>query len=239
MLSRKANHINSFQIFQVLKYSGQVLINILLAKTTLSTNDLGRFEFFLFIASSISFFWVTGIMQGLLSIYPKSIKTKPKESSLLFNSAILLLSISTLALLIILFFLEYSNANLDINQKNLLLIYLLINPVGFLSEYILLLKKKFKELIAFGIVTFLTPCLLISLPAFSGLDLNFSFYGLISWALLKLLYTSKLISQNSNLAINRKEIMSLLINALPLIGTALLVGSAAYIDRLHRCARGF
>jgi len=231
MLALKVNHISSFQIFQVLKYSGQILINIALAKTYLTTSEIGKFESFLFIASSVSFFWVTGIMQSLLSIYPSSSTSlKKKDNSLFFSSFILILLLSLVTFIFISLFFNIVNNTFSFQQKSLLLIYLLINPVSFLIEYILLLKKRLKDLVVFGVITFIVPCIFISAPAFSRLEIDFSFYGLLTWSFLKLLFVVILIHKYNILKIDKKEISHLFAKSLPLIGTALLVGSAAYID---------
>ena len=140
MHALKINPAKSFQFFQVLKYSGQVVMTILLTKTYLQVNDLGRFESFLFVASSMSFFWVTGIMQALLSMYPDSENTD--KNSLFFSSAILLFACSLFTLIFWGLFSESGHFGFSSHQGILLVIYLLINPLSFLTEYILLLKKK-------------------------------------------------------------------------------------------------
>ncbi len=223
----KINHISSFQIFQLLKYGGQILINVLLAKTAMATSELGKFEYFLFVASSVSFFWVTGIMQALLALFNRK---ESNKNTLFYSSTLLIFLFSIVSFLVALLIIKPSTDSISVYQKNILLIYLLINPISFLVEHILLLNNQYRSLIAFGVISFITPPLIISAPVFYDLNITFSFYALIIWTTIKLIYVIYLLKKYNQFNINIKQINKLFYNALPLIGTSLVAGSAAYID---------
>jgi O-antigen/teichoic acid export membrane protein len=228
------NHSNTFQVYQLLKYGSSVIISIALAKSYLSVNDLGIFESFIFYASSISFFWITGISQALISIYPSLEEARNKT---FFFSAFILISILSLlsfALIGVPLLIKQGNLfeSFASNEYYLFFFYIVINPSGFLVEFFLLLKNQFKLLVRFGLITITLPFLLVTIPAYIGLGIVYSIYGLIIWSLIKLVYLLYLISKYSSFKIEKQEIIQLIKNSSPLIITALVVGSASYIDSI-------
>ncbi len=223
----KVNNISSFQAFQLLKYAGQLFISISLAKSGLNKSYIGQFEYFNFIASGVSFFWVTGIMKTLLSNYPTQ---QTAKNSLFFNTAVYILSVSALSIVLILLYLNFTDNVITHYHINILLLYALINPIGFLIEHILLLIRRFKALVVFGFFTMFTPLLLISLPLFMTKVIDYSILGLLIWAVLKLLIAGVLIYRESILKIDVVTLKNLVKDSLPLMGASLVAGSSAYID---------
>lgn len=212
----------------MLKYLGQLFISIILTKSGLSKNDIGQFEYFNFIASGFSFFWITGIMQTLLSTYPEMKKTKSK--SLFFSTAVYILSFSVSSVLLIMLYFEFTNTVITDYQTTILLLYTLINPLGFLIEHILLLIKRFKALTIFGFFTLFVPFLLIGLPLFIDKTVDYAMLGLLVWAIFKLIFVSILVYKQSSLKLDTSIIKDLLKRSLPLMGASFVAGSAAYID---------
>lgn len=204
-----------------------------MAKSVLSIDDLGRYETFLFISSTVSFFWVTGIMQTLLGWQNKENQIEHK-STLFFSSFLLLILLSLLSAILVYIAMHINQlgtfSKLNNNEKAILIIFLIINPPGFLVEYILFLKKKFRYLIFYGLASIIVPGILVSIPAFLGFGLAVCLYGLVVWGIIKLLILWYLLALYSSIKYNKKEIGQLLGSAMPLIGTALIVGSASYVD---------
>jgi O-antigen/teichoic acid export membrane protein len=230
----KLNHSNTFQVYQLLKYGSSVFISIVLAKSYLSVSDLGIFESFLFYASVVSFFWIIGITQALISIFPTLEETNNKT---IFFSAFILFSIlSLLSFAVFGLPLLFQQVKLfesfASNVYYLFLIYIVINPSGFLVEFILLLKNRFKLLVRFGIITLVIPLLLVAIPAFSGLNIVYCIYGLLIWSIIKNTYLLYLIKIYSSFKIVKVEIIQLIKISSPLIITAIFAGSASYIDSI-------
>ncbi len=227
-MNYKINNINSYQIFQFLKYLGQMFISIGLAKSGINNNEIGQFEYFNFIASAFSFFWINGIMQTFLSIYPSANATQKKR--FFFNTAIYILTFSCVSILLIYAYFTLTNTVITSSQINILLLYAFINPLGFLIEHILFLIKKLKALIRFGILTFFVPVLLISFPLFIGKGIYFAMLGLLLWAFFKLIILVVLVGKNGEAKFDFQIIKNLSKHAFPLIGSILVAGSASYID---------
>ena len=81
------NKLASLQIFQLLRYSAFVLIGIGFAKLHLTQTDIGRFETFIMISGMVSFFWVGGIINSTLALYPNKSEAE-KKVRLIFRSDI-------------------------------------------------------------------------------------------------------------------------------------------------------
>ena len=93
------DNTRSIQLFQLLRFGAQFLTGLFLAKTSLSTTQIGVFDTFVFIATSVSFFWISGYINALLPLYPlKSDAEKPKFLFNAFLSVVLLNLLTCLAL---------------------------------------------------------------------------------------------------------------------------------------------
>ena len=147
--------VRSLQIFQLFRFAGMLLIGILLAKLDLPLAKIGVYESVLFLSGATTFFWVSGLMNSTLSIYPK--KSEADQKSFLFNIGIILIGFSIITSAAIGAYLFYSNQNLitEGSIKTAIIIYILINTPTFFNEYYFLLAEKKKLLIGYGILGFL------------------------------------------------------------------------------------
>ena len=65
------SNLSSLQLFQLIRYATFIVIGIGFAKLQISLNEIGTFETFILISGMVSFFWVSGMINTMLSIYPK------------------------------------------------------------------------------------------------------------------------------------------------------------------------
>ncbi len=223
--------IRGLQVFQIFRFLSVFITGILLAKSELGIREIGSYESLIFLSGALSFFWVSGILNALLSVYNSS-KSTGKES-LLFNVAATLFLLNTaLTLVLIVFHQEIKNLLPQEAESfyPLIIIYIfLTNPV-YLIEYIFLLQNKTIQLIAYGFVHMTAYTASVALPLFLGYKLEVSFYCLITLSLLKIIYLIFLLSRNSKSNFNLQEIGAHLAFAFPLILSLLISGSAEYID---------
>jgi len=226
---QQISKISSLQIFQLLRYSATLIINIILAKTYLSLDELGQFEAFIFYFSFVSFFWINGFIQALLVNYKSS---ENNNNLLLFNTFLIFLIFSFIAAVFVFLFADIQTNSSDntLKIKLLLLVYTALNPVSFLIEYIYFLKFKYKRLIKFGIISLVLQVVFVVFPAIFGLGLFLCFYGLIAFASIKVILLIYLLKKYSNFKFDREIITKQLSFAWPLILTSILAGSASYID---------
>ena len=228
--------IDHFLFLQIVKYLSTLTINVLLARSPLNLYDLGQYETFLFLSSTVSFFWVNGIVQNLLAVQPRIVNKINKRNSLYATGAILLLIFSIVSGMVIylILFQNHTQGLFSLSKIYylLLFIYSLINPVTFLSDYILLLEKRNKDIVGYGLANLGIPVSIITLPAFAGYGLYWCLAGLLVWTAIKLIYLIYLLKKYSLIRINPSEIKEYLSLSFPLILVSLISGFAAYSDSL-------
>lgn len=214
-------------------------ISIVFTKSSLSLKDIGDFELFLFIASAITFFWVTGIIQSLLPLFNNNQsygkrKTSPgQKSPELFNAFLLIFFISVL-LTVIGFSVKDSiqvyKGGEPIPYAGFLLIYLLLSSPACLIEYIYLLNNKSYHILGYGFLSFAVQTFAVIAPVVFGYGLIAGMWGLILVTLGRFIWLLVLIKKYSEIKISLPFIKEHFTLALPLIISSLLSGSAQYID---------
>jgi O-antigen/teichoic acid export membrane protein len=108
--------------------------------------------------------------------------------------------------------------------------YLLIYPAGFMIEYIFLLEKRYNSLVKYAFFSIVITLLVVAMPPFLHLGINYSIYGLCITAVVKFSILFLLLKKYSRFSVNIEIIKELLRTCMPLIGTSLVVGTASYID---------
>ena len=80
---------------------GFILTSILLAKSGLATGDIGLYETLFFIATTVSYFWLNGFMQGFLVFVPS---VALRDRSAAFFNIVLLFNVLSVFIFVCLFF---------------------------------------------------------------------------------------------------------------------------------------
>lgn len=237
----KITNVFSLQVFQILRFTVFLLISVYFTKSHLTIEEIGEFELMLFIASGISYFWITGIIQSLLPMYNNNstfdISPRPSliKSPELFNAFLLLTAFSAVFTIPILasglFGSTIETAN-RIPYHNLLALYFFFNNPGALIEYIYLLKNKPIRILNFGIISFVGLLTMVCLPIYLGYSLIYAIWGLIIFTILRYIFLLILVIRYSRLQFSWSFMKSHLKLGYPLIISALLSGSNQYTDGL-------
>ena len=74
-MKKYLNTISAFQFYQLVKYSTLILIGVVFTKTALAQSDIGEYETFIFLAGSVSFFWLSGLLKALLPLSSQNQKS--------------------------------------------------------------------------------------------------------------------------------------------------------------------
>ena len=233
------NNISGLQLFQLLRFVVFFIISIVFTKSHLTPAEIGSWEMFMFIASFMSFFWVTGIIQSLLPLYNRNRSFRrlgeniSEKSPEIFNAFLLLLAFS------LMFFLTghalkynfsvYGNTG-STPYLNLLLLYLFLGSPVCLIEYIYLLMNRPHRIFQYGIYTFLAQLLFIIVPILAGKDIIWAIYGLLLISLVRWVWLIMLLFRYSEFRISLDFMKEHLKLGWPLIITSLISGSAQYID---------
>ena len=235
------DNISGLQLYHLMKPIIFLIISIVLTKSSLSTQDIGQWEMFMFISGLLTFFWVTGIIQSLLPLYHRN-KTYRKigdngvdKSPEVFNAFLLLCFFSLLV-----FILGHSlkdNFSVFHNRGNvpfinLLLLYILLNSPVQLIEYIYLLNNRSYRIFQYGLYTFSAQLIFVILPLLLGKGIICSIYGLLLISLFRWIWLIILLRRYTELKISYDFIKEHLYLGIPLILTTLISGSGQYIDGL-------
>ena len=196
----------------------------------MSTYDIGIYESLIFLASLLSFFWLSGVTQGVLSIYREDENERSVIGSAFFSLIIMSL-ISGLAFKVLL-----TPYSVMANNPEVLYFggpifwFMLLSGPAFMAEYILLLKKKSKMLATYALVSYPIQVALVVVPIMLGNGLDQAINGLVYAAGFRFIIALALVVKHGNLSIDGSTIKELLFVSWPLILGTLLSGSAEYID---------
>lgn len=239
------DNVSGLQLFHLMRFGSFLLISIVLTKSCLSQEQIGQWEMFLFIASLMSFFWVTGIIQSFLPLYNRNrtfrrvgennMHTDFTRSPEIFNAFLLLIGFSLLFFIsghIIKGHITLYGYSGNVPYFNLLLLYFLLSNPTSLIEYIYLVRNKSMRILQYGSITFTAQVILVLVPVLQGKDLIWSFYGLIMISLARWIWLMILLTRYAEWTISWTFIREHLHIGAPLIITSLISGSAQYIDGL-------
>ena len=251
-LTKNINNTNSLQTFNLLRFGTFLIISIIFTKSSLSVADIGYYEMSLFIASLVSFFWVTGVIQSLLPLYNNNTTFKVKEinreekSPEIFNAFLLLVAFSILAYIFCRIFqnaFHVFDGVEDIKFINLVFFYLLISSPSNLIEYIYLLRNKSGKIMIYGFTSFGLQLIFVTVPVLLGYGIVWAIWGLIAISVIRLFWLASLLRKYAKFEISISFLKEHLHLGTPLILSSLLSGSAQYVDGLiistHFDARAF
>lgn len=228
----RLSNLSSLQLFQLLRYAAFLLIGVCFAKLHLPQTDIGRFETFILVSGMLSFFWVSGIINSMLSIYPR--KNDEEKRAILFNTFISLGGLSFLAGIILYTFSGNILAFMDKEGTGSLIqlsvVYLLFNNPSFLIEYILYLNEHKKAVILYGAVSALLSIVAAVVPVLLHYPIEFAVYGLIGVAILRLVLTVALLAKYTSFKLNGTLLLEHLKLSTPVILSIFVSGSAEYVD---------
>jgi O-antigen/teichoic acid export membrane protein len=210
--------VSSLQLFQLIRYSGNILIGICFARMGIAKTEIGKFETFLWWMGLFSFFWIAGLMNSMLAHYSQQSDTDKKK--LLFTTFCLILILSVAAGLVQLF----------VGGSILGLIYLLLNNASYVVEYIFFLQDHRRRLIIYGAVMAIVQLLLCVVPAYIYRDTHYALYGLTVAAAIRFLYIVYLLGRHTLTEFQFTRVRQLFLLSLPLMLSFLVNGSAEFID---------
>ncbi len=214
------------QAFHVMRQGGVVLTSVLLAKSALDTSEIGEWELLLFVGYTFSFFWASGLVQGLLTMYPKlEVNT---QKSLIFNTYLIFITLST-AIGMALWADDGKWLAKGLNQPELphiglyALVMALQLPV-YLLENFYLLKDKPGKILGFGIFSGLGQVLSIGIPVWIGEGLEGGLWGLCAFTVIRHIWLLVFVWRNGSFSPDWQLCRKLLVLSAPLMGYSALGG---------------
>lgn len=186
----RLTNTRALQLFQLLRQGGLILIAVALAKSYLSETEVGAYEMLTYVAYLLTFFWVSGAMQALLSYYPG--RSKEEQGQLLVHSFGLFSLLSGgVALLIWLFpspVLELLVQRSSLPYLSFFLLFVATNIPASLQEHFYLLADRARAIVYYGGLSATAQLLAVALPPLLGQDFSLSFQLLALVAVFKWLW---------------------------------------------------
>jgi O-antigen/teichoic acid export membrane protein len=187
--------VKAFQYHQVVRFAVNLLISILLVKSSLPLSDIGVFESLLFLSGVLTMVWMIGVTQAYTSTYHKS--TAEQQSTLFFLSFLLITGLVILtSLMVYLFRSKIAGLFFDSEELpylELVLLYAVLTAPTVLIEYRFLVRNQARHLVNYTHLNFGLYLILIACALFFHPDLKILFTALLTWASLRFLYLMTLI----------------------------------------------
>lgn len=222
-----------FQTFQISRQIGSILIAILIAKSTLNLNDIGQYEQLLFLGYILTFFWLQGLLQGFVASYPS---TKEADKRHLEQMAAGLLMLIGLALGLLSWILAspfselFTGGVVQPSLWQLFAFFLIPTQVTSLVEHVYLLREDKRSLLVWTVFTSLGMILALILPVWWFGTLHAGIWGLIIYAILRLIWMAALIRPRFALLKSIHVLGEWGRLSIPLIGYAIAGGATVIVD---------
>lgn len=192
------------QGFQVLRQGATILIAILLAKSSLELVDIGQYEMLFYIGFTVTAFWIGGLIQGVLARYPKL--SREDQGGFLWNAYLVFFGLSTLVVLVLLVgkrpIVSFLAGQEHLPYYEVFVAYLWIHSPTFLIENIYLLLRKPRQIILYGLASFVMQLGAVLIPVFAGYGLYWAFWALLGTAVVKHLWLLLVLISNTSLSIH-------------------------------------
>ena len=186
----------------------------------------------LYVGFTFTFFWLNGLIQGLLSYFPSL--DSGKQRSFLFQVYLLFCGIA-IVIGILLFTSEkwitpLLTGQVKLEYFHLYLIFLLLSVPSYLVEYFYLLHEKAQAIINWAVFTFGMQALVFLGPIFLGWGIYYGFLGLAGLGILKHLWVWVVLRKFATARLQPGLLQPYIQLSLPLIYYALIAGLALLFD---------
>lgn len=222
----------TFQYYQVIRYVVSILISVIMVRSDLQKTDLGYYEVWIFIVTTLTFFWSAGIKNALLSYYPN---LEQKTGNVLIGNIFCVLLGISFFFGLLLFALPQCIIPLFIKENILphthwVAIYLVLSVPLVLIENILYLNRLTRHLINYTHWSQGSLIFIFLIVAFFDPTLINYIYALVLTAFSRFLYLLFWLIKNSSFTFQTKQLKVFLIFTIPLIFNMLLGSVMDFID---------
>ncbi len=238
----KIDTLSGLQLFQVLRYASLFSIAVILPYAGLSKGEIGLYESFLFFAGIVTFFWITGLIQGMLPLIGEGGSKEPgARSRELFNASLLLFAFALLSGLVLWMvhpmLQRMLGQELPVELAGWIILYIILNAPSTVVEYWYMLTGRSKVLLRYGVLASLIQLLAVGLPALIWQRVDYALYGLVLAGGFRFGWMLVLLIRESVFKIDSRFILRHLKTGMPLAASVLISGSALYVDGFIVSAR--
>lgn len=229
MASLRIHAATAMQAFHVLRQAGLMLTSILLAKSALSTEAIGHWEMLLYLGYTFSFFWASGLTQGMLALFPKL--PSEEQPAFVFN-AYAVFVVAGLAIFIVLYWGQEPAVYWLTHRRELpglpcFAVFLGLHVPVFLLENLYLLHNRTRSIWAYGWFAALGQAIAVVVPVWRGGGVEGGVLGLAVFAAVRHALLLAFVWRHGAWRIDWGLCRRWLGNSWPLVGYSLLGGLQA------------
>lgn len=215
----KINTTFALQAFQVMRLGAAVLTGVVLAKSGLTTTEIGTWELLLYLGTTFTFFWVNGLLQGIAPVYGKLDGEQHKV--FIFHTFMVFCGIAFALFLLLVFGESWIVPSLtglrEVPFFKLFAWYLLFNLPAFPVEYYYLLHHKPYKILFWGIFSFGMQLIALFIPIWLGYGLQGGMTALIGLSVLRFIWAGGLALRLGKVSWDRNLVTGYLIFCVPLM----------------------
>jgi O-antigen/teichoic acid export membrane protein len=220
----------AMQAFQLMRVAAAILTGVVMAKSGLPTANIGAYEMLLYLGTTLTFFWVNGLLQGITPVYFNTSNGEKRPEGerkiLIFNIFLVFFVLGGLVYVAMLLF-QNSVVQILAHRDTLpfyqlFACYLWLNLPTYPVEYILLIQERPKAILIWGLAIFGLHLVAIGLPLALGWGLGASIWALVTLAGLKLLVSLWIVFQYGTLVFRHDLIVAYLRFSSPLVMNTLV-----------------
>jgi len=217
----------AYQALQVFRLGSVLLLSVILVQLDFTSEQIGDFEWFIFISNVASFFWGLGLKNAFMSYFPK--QDAQVQKRLIFNLVVVFLVLGSTAYGVIYAF-DFQRLSVFYQYLPWLFCFLVLGTTASLSEHVLLVQRRSRSLFFYGFISYSGYLFGLAFLAFYTRSIQSLFIGLAIWAILRFVYFVSLLFREGELRIDPSLLLRFSGFALPLILHVLLGSGMEYVD---------
>jgi len=223
---RQLSTVRALQLFQLFRQGAAIIIAIVFAKSRLSTAEIGVYEMLFYLSYAASFFWVSGLVQGLLTYHPLQSRSAQR---LLWTQAYLVFLLISLLLAVVLWYgrapvLMFLTGQPEIEYWAPFLLFLLLHYPASLLENYYVLRERPVAILGWGFFSWGGQVLVVLSPVLLGWGLRWSIVGLVGLAFLRHVWLLTFVFRHGRWGWDRGLASRWLTLSLPILAYALVGG---------------
>lgn len=220
----------AYQVFQVFRHGAILLAAIVFTWLDPQKALITQFELLMLLGSSLTFFWVTGLLDGFLLIYKaSSLENRGKVVFQALMAALFFAAICSISFIIV--GASWSKLTIETSAITYFAVFIGLDSAGLLLAYLLMAEERRTELMVFASISAISYLLALLVPIALWHNLELALLFLMMLSIAKVIYMCFAafripIQINFDKSIAKK----ILFVSAPLAAVALLSQSAILID---------
>lgn len=217
--------VGALQWAQLVRQLGVLATAVLLARTGLPASHIGRYELLQYLTALLSAAWISGLTQGLLTLWPKvsAVEQKNLLSWVVVSYSILSLLVAVVIGLMPSRLLQWLSGQEILHYQRWFALFLVGYLPSLLFEYVLFLHGRYRSVVLYSTLNALGWLACLVLPPAMGYTFSLSFQLLAMLASFRLLQLWIYTSRHAQLGNLRWDLLRRWLTiAAPITGYALL-----------------